>query len=63
MGISSKRQKEEIEGITAEQKQQLQQVLQEFEAMFAIPEGLPPCREVDHGIPIKAEIDPKCKAI
>lgn len=35
-----------------------QQVLNEFEQVFSEPKGLPPPREVDHRIPIKAGIDP-----
>lgn len=33
-------------------------MLNEFEQVFAVPEGLPPNRDVDHRIPIKAGIDP-----
>lgn len=33
-------------------------VLNEFTQVFSEPEDLPPCREVDHKIPIKAGVDP-----
>lgn len=59
MGFSSEgKDQSGNEGITVEQQKQLQQVLQEFEQVFAIPEGLPPSREVDHRISIKAGTDP-----
>lgn len=51
-------QQRETSELTEGQQVQLQQVLHEFEWVFAVPEGLPPNREVDHRIPIKAGIDP-----
>lgn len=40
------------------EEQQLHHLLEEFARVFAVPNGLPPKREVDHRIPIKAGVDP-----
>lgn len=41
-----------------DKKRQLQSILDEFAQLFSEPEGLPPCRDVDHRIPIKSRVDP-----
>ena len=41
-----------------QQPQQLQAILEEFAAVFAEPKELPPSRDEDHRIPIKAGVDP-----
>lgn len=41
-----------------DEMRQLQQVLEDFAQVFSEPEGLPPNRNVDHRIPIKAGVDP-----
>lgn len=44
--------------LTANQEEQLQQVLTEFTQVFSKPQGLPPHRDADHRIPIKAGVYP-----
>nr|KYP68832.1 Retrovirus-related Pol polyprotein from transposon opus [Cajanus cajan] len=44
--------------LTISQEEQLQQILREFHVVFSIPQALPPHRDADHKISIKAGVDP-----
>nr|KYP33690.1 Retrovirus-related Pol polyprotein from transposon 297 family [Cajanus cajan] len=44
--------------LTISQEEQLQQILREFHVVFSIPQTLPPHRDADHKISIKAGVDP-----
>lgn len=49
----------ELEDKLEEQKEiELQEVLHKFSKVFSTPKGLPPCREVDHKIPLEVGTDP-----
>ena len=44
--------------LTGSQAAELENVLKEYEGVFEEPKQLPPNREIDHKIPIKAGMDP-----
>lgn len=50
--------KEEERQLTTGQKEDLEDVLVEFEEVFREPQGLPPVRQWDHKILIKDGVDP-----
>jgi len=49
---------QELTGFTLSQATDLEEVLKEYEGGFEEPKQLPPNREIDHKIPIKAVVDP-----